>query len=89
MITTGKRESIMLKLKNIKRNKGLITANYDPENTGDLGFISLDEKTGEVVESKASKYDEDLPTHLNHGITALRKLIKTEELPNEQLVMWY
>lgn len=79
----------MLKLKNIKRNNGLITANYDPESTGELGFISLDLKTGDVVESKASKYDEDMPTHLQHGISALKKLIKEDTLPEEKLVMWY
>ena len=79
----------MLRLKNIKRNNNLIMASYDPEATGELGFISLDLKTGEVVESRASKYDEDMPTHLHHGITALRKLIKEDMLPKEKLVMWY
>lgn len=79
----------MLKLKNIKRNNDLITANYDPEHTGELGFISLDLKTGDVVESKASTYDADFPTHLNHAISALRKMISMEELPEERTVMWY
>lgn len=47
----------MLKLKNIKRNNGIISAEYDPENSGDLGNISIDTKSGKVIESKLSKFD--------------------------------
>ena len=42
----------MLKLKNIKRNNGIISAEYDPENSGDLGNISIDTKSGKVIESR-------------------------------------
>lgn len=86
---TRKRKGIMLKLKNIKRSNGLITANYDPEGTGLLGFISLDQKTGDVIEGRASKYDEDMPTHLQHGISALQKMRNFDDLPEEKTVMWY
>ena len=84
-----KRRNIMLRLLNIKKNNGVITANYDPEGTGLLGFISLDSKTGKVVEIKASKYDEDFPNHLYHGIWALQEMIEKNELPRERLVMWH
>ena len=79
----------MLKLKNIRRNNGIIAANYDPENTGELGFVSLDFQTGEVIESRASKYDEDMPVYLRHSISALKKLTEEEILPEEKMVMWY
>ena len=45
----------MLKLKNIKMNNGIISAEYDPENSGVLGSVSVDIKSGEIVDSKLSE----------------------------------
>ena len=79
----------MLKLKNIKKNNGIISAEYDPENSGDLGNISIDTKSGEVMESKLSKLDKPLPMYLHHAANALKKIMNEEEPPKEKLVMWY
>ena len=79
----------MLKLKNIKNNNGIITASYDPEASGELGRISIDKNSGDVIESVASKFDSDYPIYLNHAIDALKKIKNEKELPEEKLVMWY
>jgi len=81
----------MLKLINITAENNIISANYDPENTGVSGFVSLDYKTGDILESRASEFDEEFPTYLQHAITALRKLTaETEsEIPEEKLIAWY
>ena len=79
----------MLKLKNIKRNNGIISAEYDPENSGDLGNISIDTKSGKVIESKLSKFDNPLPMYLHHAPNALKKIMNEEEPPREKIVMWY
>lgn len=79
----------MLKLKNLKKNNGIISAEYDPENSGELGSISIDVQDGSLVESKASKMDSSFPIYLNHAVEALRKLKDEKELPEEKLIMWY
>ena len=42
-------------------NNGIISAEYDPENSGVLGSVSVDIKSGEIVDSKLSEYDKDFP----------------------------
>lgn len=79
----------MLKLKNIKKNNGTISAEYDPEGSGKLGKISVDIKSGEVVESEISKMDEPLPMYLHHAINALKRIMNDEKPPTEKLIMWY
>lgn len=79
----------MLKLKNIRKNNGIISAEYDPENSGEIGNISIESESGEVVETNASNMDGSFPIYLNHAIKALRKLGKEKELPKEKMIMWY
>lgn len=79
----------MLRLKNLKKNNGIISAEYDPENSGELGSISIDVQDGSLVESSASKMDSSFPIYLNHAVEALRKLKDEKELPEEKLIMWY
>lgn len=79
----------MLKLKNIKRNNGIISAEYDPENSGKVGAVSIDVENGKVVESVVSSYDADFPIYLNHAIESLKKLKDDPKLPQEKLVMWH
>lgn len=67
----------------------IISAEYDPEASGELGAISLNVETGEVVEYKTTSYDGYLGTYMHHAVAALEKLAKNETLPEEKLVMWY
>lgn len=78
----------MLKLKNIRRNEKIISADYDPEDSGCLGSVSIEGKSGKVTESKPSKMDEDGPLYLRHATSALREMKDLEDLPQEKLVMW-
>ena len=79
----------MLKLKNIRKIDGIISAEYEPENSGNLGSVSVDVDSGKVVDSNISKLDSPLPMYLHHATEALKKLVKEEKLPEEKLVMWY
>lgn len=79
----------MLKLKNIKKNNNIISAEYDPENSGELGSISIDIDSGEVIDSQASKLDSPLPIYLKHAEDALKKIVMEDKLPQEKLIMWY
>lgn len=79
----------MLKLKNIKMNNGIISAEYDPENSGVLGSVSIDVKSGEIVNSRISEYDKDFPVYMDHAIVYLEKLALQDSVPEEKTVMWY
>lgn len=79
----------MLKLKNIKMNNGIISAEYDPENSGALGYVSVDIKSGRIVESNVSEYDKNFPIYLNHAASCLEKLALQDSVPKEKMVMWY
>ena len=77
----------MLTLKNININSNVISAEYDPENSGFLGSLSLDIKTGELLNSNISDFEGDMPIYFHHAITELRRLIIQELIPNEKLIM--
>lgn len=79
----------MLKLKNIKRSNGIISADYDPECSGDIGKITMDVETGEVIQTIISNVDIIIPMYLNHAIDVLERIKDNEEIPEEKLVMWY
>ena len=79
----------MLKLKNIKMNNGIITAEYEPENSGNFGSIAIDIKTGEILKAKTSEMDIPLPIYLNHATDTLKEIMNEKTLPKEKLVMWY
>ena len=78
----------MLKLKNIKRNNGILSAEYAPESSDDIGTVSLNRK-GEIVEVVLAKQDEGFPMYLHHAVQALKKLVDVEEIPTEKTIMWY
>ena len=50
-------------------NNGIISAEYDPENSGALGYVSVDIKSGRIVESNVSEYDKNFPIYLNHAVS--------------------
>lgn len=79
----------MLKLKNIKLNNNILSAEYHPENSDDFGKVSINTENMEVVEQRPSKHDESFPIYLNHAVDALKKLSKTTEIPKEKLIMWH
>lgn len=79
----------MLKLKNIRRENNIISAEYEPEASGELGAVSLNVENGEVVESKTTSHDGHFAMYLNHAATALKKMADKDTLPEEKLVMWY
>lgn len=78
----------MLKLRNIKKNNGIISAEYEPENSGELGSVSVDIEREEVQEFTLSKLDGDFPIYMNHAIEALIKMKDDKEFPKEKMVMW-
>lgn len=79
----------MLRLRNIKKSNNIISAEYDPECSGDIGRISIEVKSGREVEYDMSLMDINFPIYYNHAIEALRKIKDDTDIPEEKLVMWY
>ena len=79
----------MLKLKNIEKNSEIISAEYDPEDSGRLGKVVLDAKSGNLLNYDLSEIDTVLPIYLNHAIDAVKELRLKEFMPKEKTVMWH
>ena len=79
----------MLRLRNIKMNNGVISASYDPEDSGQIGAIIMEVSTAEIIESNLSEYDKDFPSYYRHAVSALIRLVNEKDIPDEKIVMWY
>lgn len=79
----------MLKLKNIKLTKGIISAEYEPESAEEAGRISIDADSGDVVEQRLAPVDEMFPMYFNKALEWLQKIRTSSEIPKEKMIMWY
>lgn len=79
----------MLRLQNVKREENSISAIYDPEDSGNVGFIKLSTETDKVIEAELSAYDEDMPIYIAHAVSALRAMVAMDINVESQTVMWY
>lgn len=66
-----------------------MSAEYDPECSGELGKITIDMGSERIIESQLSGYDAVYPIYFNHALDALKGLAKTNAYPQEKLVMWH
>lgn len=79
----------MLQLKNIRKNDNTIQADYYPEDREEHGFVIIDCKTGDIINSKTTPSDGELCMYRYHAAYALGRLAKQEMVPDSQRVMWY
>lgn len=80
----------MLRLRNIEKNKNIISATYEPEASGEIGNVSIDVISGDIISSKKTSHDEPFSMYLSHAAYALKRMAKSgDTLPKERLVMWY
>ena len=79
----------MLTLTNIKRTNEYIEANYIPEHSDEQGFVRVDLKTEDIIESVKTSYDEVMDWYLGHARYRLAKIVDWEEYPEKLVVMWY
>ena len=80
----------MVRLSNIKREHNILSANYEPEASGEFGFIAVNVRTGDIVEEKHTALEVD-PIYFAHAKWALLgdDLKYREHPPETYLVMWY
>lgn len=74
----------MVVLKNIKKTRDDISADYYPEGGEPKGFMRMRLSDGEVVEHDRAGMM--APTHVRYE---LARLSKSENPPEEKTVLWY
>ena len=86
---TKKAKSTMLRLKNIKKNNNLITADFSCEGSENLGHISVDIEKQDVEEYSMPEDFADNLIYMAHARDSLLRMVKDNEICSERLVMWY
>lgn len=83
----------MVVLKKIKKVGEIISCNYYPEGTDTCGYISINARTGDVVEEVHSNFPGAIvfpeQAYANFAIKRLRELREQTPLPETSTVMWY
>ena len=79
----------MVKIKNIKANNVIISAEYAPENSNEVGKISIDRFSGKVIKKILTESDKIGPIYFYKALTFLQELKTSENIPEEKTIMWY
>lgn len=79
----------MVVLRNIKREKRTISANFYPENRDSCGFIEVEYPSGEVLRFEKAPGWKHCQMAGVHARDELLKLFNAVALPTERKVMWY
>lgn len=80
----------MLHVKNVIKSDDCLSADYFYRDTNDVGHITLNLNTGEVIEKRLNKEDETYEGgSVGKVVRFLRKMIKTNRYPESADYMWY
>lgn len=79
----------MVKLKNIRKAEGYISASYTPEDTSEEGYIKIRLSDGEVVEQRLTSEDGVTWFYFRHVRKALWEMMEEDEIPEKRTIMWY
>lgn len=77
----------MVKLKNIERNKKIITCDLFPEDSLLPGKLSVNIDSSTADYSLPSGYDW-CQIHVRHAVRKILELASMDQLPKETTVMW-
>ena len=81
----------MVRLKNIRKNENdnIIECDIIPEDSTESGWVKVDLKSYEIINYKLPKGYEYCRNHVAHARKRLKELSKLDNLPENDLVMWY
>lgn len=71
----------MLKLINIKINDELISANYIPENSQEMGFVEVSLKDGSITKKIETAFEGDYSEYPSMAKRGLLRVAKMETIP--------
>lgn len=80
----------MVRLLNILLNDNSISCDYIPENSNDIGKVTVDVATRQVINIEFSKYEYGKKMYVAHVRAKLSELLDIgQPIPNEAIVIWY
>ena len=79
----------MVKLKNIRKNKNIIECDILPEDSKEVGHLSVQIDSGEIKEYSLPVGYEWCRNHINHAQKVLLNFVRDNNIQKEKLVMWY
>lgn len=79
----------MIRLKNIKREGNIVKCNIIPEDSKEPGRLVVDVDKEEIIDYELPKGYEWCRSHVGHAFWAIIDGVKSNNLPEERLVMWY
>lgn len=80
----------MVRLLNILLDGDSISCDYIPENSNDIGKVTVDVATHEVTNIEFSKYEYGKKMYVAHVREKLSELLdKGQPIPKEAIVIWY
>ena len=78
----------MLYLKLVSKDEKSVTYDYYPNDQKVSGRITIRIDDCEILYAKKSEYDQDTSNYLGHAIYRIKKYIKNNEFPENDLVAW-
>lgn len=80
----------MVRLMNISCDENKISCDYIPENSDNIGEVTVDIKSREVTNVEFSKYEYGKKMYVAHVRARLSELLDTEQpVPKETIAIWY
>ena len=78
----------MIRLKNIEKNNNIIQCDIIPEDSNELGHLSIDIDTKKIIEQCLPDNYEWCKKHIQHAKDTLMQMVMNEKIEKEKLVMW-
>ncbi len=79
----------MIRLKNVKREGNIVKCNIIPEDSKEMGWLVVDIDKEKIDSFELPKGYENCKWHVGHAFWAIIDGVKSNNLPEEKLIMWY
>lgn len=79
----------MVILKNIEKNNNIVECDIVPEDSKEIGHVSVKIDTKEIESFILPIGYEWCRNHVEHAKTALLEMMSEDVTPKEKLIMWY
>lgn len=81
----------MINLINIKRENGVLSADYYYSDENDLGSLSINEKNGELIDFRYNNFDKEFDgSYLFHKVVRfIKQGVGSDKTPDKCTMIWY
>ncbi|MBR2812669.1 MAG: hypothetical protein IKD69_14945 [Solobacterium sp.] len=79
----------MIEFYNVKKNNTVISAEYEIEHSGSRGNVTVDLKSGSIIDRKLTDYEKGTPRHTNMILRSLINISTKQHIPDQYYELWY